>query len=323
MDRRQFLRTTGGGLATSIASAQLGCRTTSGTPTPPTGMIDTHTHFYAPDRPQGVPWPSPDDPILYRSYLPPEFERLTRPMGVFGTVVVEASPWIEDNDWLLNLASEHPSILGVVGNLPVGTQEFAGHLRRLARRRSFKGVRIGADTVSAALRPGMALEDLHRLADADLTVDVLIPPDRLLDAARLAAQLPRLRLVVDHCANVPVGGPLPEVWRRGLLDCHSQPNVFMKWSGLVEGTGRRGGLAPRDASAYFEVTEAVWSAFGPDRLLFGSNWPVSLLFAPYDVVLAIARQTVAHEGPGAAPAVFRDTAIRAYRLNPAALTTGG
>ena len=105
-------------------------------------------------------------------------------------------------------------------------------------------------------------------------------------------------------------------WRRGLIDCHTQPNVFMKWSGLVEGTGRRGGLAPRDASAYFEVTKAVWSAFGPDRLLFGSNWPVSLLFAPYDVVLGIARQTVAHEGPDAAPAGLPDPRAAPARRSP-------
>jgi predicted TIM-barrel fold metal-dependent hydrolase len=238
-------------------------------------------------------------------------------------VVVEASPWIEDNDWLLNLAEDHPIILGVVGNLPVGTPEFSGHLRRLARRRSFKGIRIGADTLSAALAPGPAAEDLQRVADADLAVDLLVPPDRLGDAARLAAGLPNLRLVVDHCANVPVGVPLPEAWKRGLGDCHTHPNLFMKWSGLVEGTGRRGGLAPRDPANYLPVTHEVWSAFGPDRLLFGSNWPVSLLFAPYDTVLGIAKGTVAAEAPGAAPTVFRDTAIRVYRLDPTAVTTEG
>jgi L-fuconolactonase len=71
------------------------------------------------------------------------------------------------------------------------------------------------------------------------------------------------------------------------------------------------------------VTHEVWSAFGPDRLLFGSNWPVSLLFAPYDTVLGIAKGTVAAEAPGAAPTVFRDTAIRVYRLDPTAVTTEG
>lgn len=323
MDRRQFLRASGCGLVMAATSGLPGCSTGGHTRGAPTGIIDTHTHFYMPGRPQGVPWPSPDDPVLHRAFLPPEFERLARPLGVSGTVVVEASPWIEDNDWLLNLAEDHPVILGVVGNLPVGTPGFAGHLRRLSRRHAFKGIRIGTDAVSAALVPGRASDDLQRVTDADLTVDLLIPPDRLADAARLADRLPRLRLVVDHCANVPVGGTPPEAWLAGLRNCKDQPNVFMKFSGLVEGTGRRGGLAPQDPAAYASITRAVVSAFGPDRLLFGSNWPVSLLFASYETVLDIAIRALVAEAPGAMAAVFRDTAVRVYRLPPTRVTTAG
>lgn len=323
MDRRQFLRSTGTGLAMTGAAALIGCRTTPGTSGNSMGIIDTHTHFYVPDRPQGVPWPSPQEPILHRACLPAEFERVGRPLGVIGTVVVEASPWIEDNDWLLNLAEDHPVILGVVGNLPVGTPGFAGHLRRLAHRRPFKGIRIGAETMAAALEPGLAADDLRRVADAELAVDLLIPPDRLGDAARLAARMPGLRLVVDHCANVPVGGAIPEAWQAGLGACQDQPNVFMKLSGLVEGTGLRGGLAPDDPSFYASVTRAVLSAFGPDRILFGSNWPVSLLFASYETVVGIATKAVAAEAPCGGPAVFRDTAIRVYRLTGSSITTEG
>lgn len=323
MDRRQFLRASGTGLAMAATAGLPGCRTRGHTRGAPRGIVDTHTHFYIPGRPQGVPWPSPADPVLHRAFLPPEFEHLARPLGVTGTVVVEASPWIEDNDWLLNLAEDHPVILGVVGNLPVGTPGFAGHLRRLSRRNAFKGIRIGADALSAALVPGRSSDDLQRVTDADLTVDLLIPPDRLADAARLADRLPRLRLVVDHCANVPVGVAQPEAWLAGLRDCKDQPNVFMKFSGLVEGTGRRGGLAPQEPATYAPVTRAVVSAFGPERLLFGSNWPVSLLFASYKTVLDIAIRTLAIEAPDAMTAVFRDTALRVYRLPPSSVTTGG
>ncbi len=323
MDRRQFLRASGTGLAMGAASSLVGCRTNGHPSGTPKGIVDTHTHFYIPGRPQGVPWPSPDDPVLHRPFLPPEFERLAQPLGVVGPGVVEASPWIEDNDWLLNLAEDNPLILGVVGNLPVGTPGFAGQLRRLSRRDAFKGIRIGAETLSAALAAGPAADDLQRVADADLTVDLLLPPDRLKDAARLADRLPRLRLVVDHCANVPVGGTLPEAWLAGLRACRDAPNVFMKFSGLVEGTGRRDGLAPQDPATYAPVTRAVVSAFGPDSLLFGSNWPVSLLFASYETVLGIAIQALAAEAPGAMAAVFRDTAVRVYRLPTTRVTKGG
>src|SRR5438552_2260068 len=79
--------------------------------------IDAHTHFYDPHRPQGVPWPGKGDKLLYRTVLPPEFKQLTKKHHVQGTIVVEASPWLEDNQWLLDLAAKEPFIVGVVGRL--------------------------------------------------------------------------------------------------------------------------------------------------------------------------------------------------------------
>src|SRR5438552_3423504 len=72
------------------------------------GIIDTHTHFYDPARPQGVPWPTKSDTLLYRTVLPHHFQALTQRLGVTGTVVVEASPWLEDNQWILDLAKDYP-----------------------------------------------------------------------------------------------------------------------------------------------------------------------------------------------------------------------
>ena len=79
--------------------------------------IDTHTHFYDPTRPQGVPWPKPEEKLLYQPYYPAQFRALTRPLGVVGTVVVEASPWVEDNQWILDLARDNDDIVGFIGNL--------------------------------------------------------------------------------------------------------------------------------------------------------------------------------------------------------------
>src|SRR2546421_730543 len=69
-------------------------------------IIDTHTHFYDPSRPQGAPWPGKSDKLLYRPVLPGEYKKLARPFGVVGAIVVEASPWLEDNQWLLDLAAK-------------------------------------------------------------------------------------------------------------------------------------------------------------------------------------------------------------------------
>ena len=80
-------------------------------------IIDTHTHFYDPSRPQGVPWPEEDDEILYRRALPEDYKALAVPEGVTGTIMVECSPWVEDNQWVLDLADADPFIVGLVGHL--------------------------------------------------------------------------------------------------------------------------------------------------------------------------------------------------------------
>lgn len=307
MNRRQFVSTT----STTALAVAAGCATSANSHS---GIIDTHTHFYDPSRPQGVPWPPPDDAVLSRTILPAEFVELTRPLGVTGTVVVEASSWVEDNQWLLDLADQNPIILGVVGNLKPGEPEFASHLQRFSRHRLFRGIRIGDDRLQAALKPGRTQDDLRRLADLDLTLDLLIPPQHLPQAADLSDQIRNLRVVVDHCANVPVGSPPPNDWVGGLSACHYAPNVFLKVSGLVEGTGQREQKASTDPQAYSSVIDAVWQAFGPERLLFGSNWPVCLHFANYATVLRIVQAYFSQRSPSASRQFFHSNAIRVYRL---------
>src|SRR5205085_9380769 len=129
-------------------------------------VIDTHTHFYDPARPQGVPWPAKDDPFLYRTVLPPEYEGLARPLGVTGTVVVEASPWVEDNQWVLDLAARDPFLVGVVGNLGPGEDDFAAHLTRFAKNRLFRGIRLRDRPWRGRLGDARFNCDLWRLAEA-------------------------------------------------------------------------------------------------------------------------------------------------------------
>ncbi|MBK8000780.1 MAG: amidohydrolase family protein [Verrucomicrobia bacterium] len=172
------------------------------------GAIDTHTHFYDPKRPQGVPWPPKNDAILYRPVYPTEFVQLGKPLGITETVVVEASPWLEDNQWVLDLAKDHPCIRGVVGNIKPGTDDFASHLKRFAKHPLFRGIRVGVWEPSL-LTSATVLRDLRRLADHNLSLDVLTGPDKLPDVALLAGTIPTLRIVVDHCANVRVDGNAP------------------------------------------------------------------------------------------------------------------
>lgn len=277
------------------------------------GIIDTHTHFYDPRRPQGVPWPPKDDAVLYRTVLPKEYRALAQPQGVVGTVVVEASPWVEDNQWVLELAEHDPFIVGVVGNLKPGEPDFAVNLKRFARNPLFRGIRVGNDSLQQAKAGSKVFEDLRRLVEYDLALDLLIPPEQLPAAAQLGRELPSLRIIVDHCANVPVGVQAPNDWVGGLSACHYADNVFMKVSGLAEGTGRRG-AAPTDPAHYLSVINALWHPFGEDRLIYGSNWPVCTLFASYATVQGIVEPFFAGKSAGVAAKYFRENAAKAYKF---------
>lgn len=277
-------------------------------------LIDTHTHFYDPRRPQGVPWPPRNDSVLYRPVHPPEFLGLAVPLGVRGTVVVEASPWIEDNQWVLDLAKDHPCIRGVVGNIKPGTEEFAPVLKRFTRNRLFSGIRVGVWERSA-LADAAVVRDLRRLAGAGLSLDVLTGPERLNEVARLARTIPQLRIVMDHCANVRIDGRVPPVeWGDGIRACAGEPNIFMKVSGLVEGSGRGDGTAPVGLDFYRPVLDLVWRSFGEDRVIFGSNWPVSARFASYDAVFNLAASYARERGEVALTKYFVRNAGVAYRL---------
>ena len=308
LSRREFLVA-----ATALAGGvAAGCASGRDRPVP---VLDTHTHFYDPTRPQGVPWPPVDDALLYRPVLPPEYRELAEPLGVGGTVVVEASPWVEDNQWVLDLAETEPFLLGLVGHLKPGQPGFRADVERFGRHPRFRGVRTGLWGAQVTPENDAFIRDLALLADRGLALDVLIGPDQLPLVVRLAQRVPELRIMIDHCANLRVDGQLPPAtWREGLEACGRQPNVFLKVSGLVEGTGRSDGTAPRDTGFYRPVLDAAWEAFGEDRVVYGSNWPVSARFASLATVQGIVAEYVAGRGAEATARFFHHNARQVYGL---------
>lgn len=247
-------------------------------------IIDTHTHFYDPSRPQGVPWPSPEEAWLYRRVLPEHYQALARPEGVSGTVVVEASAWLEDNQWVLDLAAADPFILGLVGHLEPGTESFAGQLERFAANPLFRGIRVG---YRQGMDQGVFLADMELLAKKDLELDVLMGYAQLGEVGRLAERLPQLRIVINHVGSVPIDGRAPDpVWVEGMQRVAAHPRVFCKVSGMAELSQVQ--PAPVDPGFYAPVLDVLWAAFGPERLIYGSNWPVCERAAQYAQVQGVA-----------------------------------
>ncbi len=246
--------------------------------------------------------------------LPADYLAQSLPHPVAGVVVVEASPWIEDNQWVLDLAVNNPLIVGFVGNLPVGTKQFAGHVKRFAANKLFRGIRVRDRKLEGALDDLAFVSDLKLLAHYDLSLDLVGGHEILPFADRIANEVPHLRIVIDHLAGVAVDGKAPAMeWENQMQALARKRNIFFKLSGLVEGTGRGDGSAPRDVEFYRPTLDVMLRMFGPERLIYASNWPVSELFAPLAAVEGIVADYFSSRGRGAEEQVFWRSAKTAFK----------
>ena len=184
----------------------------------------------------------------------------------------------------------------------------------VSRNPLFLGIRTGLWDIKVATADQRFIGDLRLLARNNLALDLLVGPDQLDQVAQVSAAVPDLRVVIDHCANVRVDGKAPPAkWADGIHQLATYRNVNMKVSGLVEGTGRTDGSAPTDVEFYRPVLDAIWQSFGEERVIFGSNWPVSARFASYATVFQIVRAYFQAKGPRAEEKYFTKNAQRVYR----------
>jgi L-fuconolactonase len=278
-------------------------------------IVDTHTHFYDPTRPQGVPWPPKGSP-LYRTVLPDDWAKLASPHGVTHTVIVEASEWVEDNQWILDLAAKDKRIVGFAGNLDPLAPDFAANLKRFSANPLFRGIRNRRPNAQLSnivdtpeFRASMKL-----MADAGLELDVNGGGGQGLEAvAKLAAAMPALRIVIDHVGGSGDPRQLKDEWKNGMKLAGRHENVFCKVSALVEQTKGEYGKAPQDTAFYLPILDHVWESFGEDRVVYGSNWPVSDKGAPYDVVFRIVKEYFGSKGKEASEKYFWKNSLAAYR----------
>ena len=270
--------------------------------------IDTHTHFYDPTRPQGVPWPPPPETLLYKPYYPKDFVALTKPLGVVGTVVVEASPWVEDNQWMLDLAKDNPSIVGFIGHLKLGEAAFSTNLKRFSQNPLLRGLRIGERAIAEGLGQRAFEQDLQRLGDQRLTIDVIGGAALLPNVVRIARLAPKLKIVIDH---LPFGAWDNDVaaMRTALTEVAALPNVYAKVSNVVRRVNDR---IVDDVTFYRPHLDCLWELFGANRVVFGSNWPVSERVAPYTTVHRIVAEYFKAKGNAAAEKYFWKNSLRAY-----------
>lgn len=281
---------------------------------PPTlRVIDTHTHFYDPTRPEGVPWPT--EGTLYRPVYPKNWLEVAAPHGVKETVVVEASSWLEDNQWILDLAAKNPCIVGFVGNLAPHEADFSKHLKRFAANPIFRGIRVSGNAFSDNVEKAEFQRSTKLMADLGLELDINVGAALHQRAAQLAAAVPALRIVLNHVGSAGDAAHLSDEWRSGIKALGAQKNVYCKISALMEQTdesNKRPGSAPHDTAYYLPILDHCWNSFGADHLIYGSNWPVSEKGGSYADQFKIVSEYFGAKGRDAAEKFFWKNSLAAY-----------
>lgn len=251
--------------------------------------IDAHQHYWKIAR-GDYGWIGPELPILYRDYGPDDLKPHLDRHRLDGTIVVQAAPTLEETEFLLELAQKDETILGVVGWLDPNDPNHLEHYERFASDPKFVGFRVMIQEMpdaNAALEPGF-VEALRIYADMGVPVDLLVKSHQLDPLVRLIDLVPDLRGVIDHLAKPRIADGELEPWRSRMSELAANPNLFCKISGLAtEADNSR--WKTEDFRPY--IRHAL-EAFGPKRVLFGSDWPVCRLAAEYDQIVDIVEKAL-------------------------------
>lgn len=309
MNRRKFLALSAG------ASLGAGLQAAGAAQNPAIPIIDTHIHLFDTNRPQGIPWPDKNDKVLYKPALPERYRKIAGKLGVTGAIVVEASPWLEDNQWVLDTAAKDKIIVGVVGNLEPGKPDFSKHLERFQKNPLFRGIRCGnlwGNDIAG--QPGNLrfTSDLKALAGAGLVLDTANPNPALLAAiVKLTDQVPDLKVVIDHLPQMtlPTDKAVQKTYEADLRELGQRPKVYIKISEVLR---RVDGQIPTNLDFYRARLDELYGTFGQDRLLYGSDWPNSDKWLPFEDGLKLVHAYFMEKGHTAAEKYFWKNSVAAY-----------
>ena len=277
-------------------------------------IVDTHIHLYDTTRSEGVPWPPESDTVLYRPVLPPDFAKVCDGNDITATVIVEASNRLSDNQWVLDLVKDEPDrYIGLVGSLEVGTSDFAANLKQLSADPRFVGIRMRERPRGADYFNDEVWRDLKLLADTGQTLDVLMFEYSLADVDMIAQRIPNLKILINHVAGAHIDGKsVDPIWARDLAQAGRNPNVYCKVSGLFQQSHQQ--PSPTDLVFYKPVLDELWKVFGEDRLVYGSNWPVTMRGGSYASYKAIVMEFLEPKGRTAMEKILAGNAFKFYGL---------
>lgn len=267
-------------------------------------MIDSHQHFWQVGR-FDYPWMSKDLGVLYRDYLPADLSPILAQNGVDKTVLVQASNSVAETRWLLELADENDFIAGVVGWVDLTDPDIDVYSHP-----KFKGVRhlVESEPDDDWLIQPAVLSGLHKLS---CPYDLLVHTRHLKYVPQVVESSPELQFVIDHLAKPPIARNEINEWSEAMKPVAAYPNIHCKLSGLVTEANWTSWQTD-DLRPYVE--EAL-RLFSPDRMMFGSDYPVCLLASSYDRVLGSFQELLKDLSDDDRDKIFSTNAKKFYRLS--------
>lgn len=270
--------------------------------------IDAHQHYWVIAR-GDYGWMGPHVAPIVRDALPTEMHAHRAACGIGRTIVVQAAPTVAETEFLLDLAEDEPSIAGVVGWVDLKAADARSTLERLARRPKLRGIRPMLQDIEDTryILDPVCVETLSALPGLGLRFDALVQPRHLSVIAELADLLPRLSIVVDHGAKPFIADGLIEPWASEMQALAARPQIFCKLSGLVTEAGHDWSVERLRPYA-----DHLLACFGPQRLMFGSDWPVVELAATYGQWWETVRELTSGLSETERDAVFGGVAAAFY-----------
>ena len=273
-------------------------------------ILDAHHHLWTLRR-RDYGWLTPDLTALYRDFLPDDLDPILAAQGVTGTVIVQAAPSEAETRYLLDLARGWPRARAVVGWVDMTAPDAPARLEGLARDRLLRGIRpmIQDEADAGWMLQASVGAAFAAVGRCGMTFDALVRADQLSTLARLVDRYPEVPVVIDHAAKPAIrrGGFQP--WADDLRALSRRPQVMCKLSGLLTEAG-----AQRTDADLAPYVEHLLACFGPERLMWGSDWPVLTLAGDYGGWLEQARRLVQGLDAAARAQVFGLTAARFYGI---------
>lgn len=276
-----------------------------------TVRIDAHQHFWQVSR-GDYGWLTPALPTLYRDFLPDDLRPVMRDARIEKTILVQAAESVAETHFMLDLAVRTPFVAGVVGWVDFAAPDATMQIARLARNPRLVGLRPMLQDMRDErwiLSPDFA-PVVHAMQTYHLRLDALIRPRHLPTIVELAARYPGLSIVVDHAAKPAIRDGHMREWHNDMQKLAQARNVYCKLSGLATEAGPEW-----NAALLRPYVDTLLDAFGPQRLMWGSDWPVLLLAGDYLRWLETAEALTAALSDLDRARIFGDTAAAFYRIS--------